>query len=232
MLHRTSPYVVAAVVAILASADTAAAQTYAAPDKPRRHFISVSYDWIYTQPLSFAEHPLSDLVGREVASVPREAYDYRTRDGEILIDVREYTRRGHGAGVTLFPLGSSVGATLALRGSIEQLPDIDVGFTGPGAPPDYRLTGARAYDVSAGIHVADRSAGWGLGSHAFVGGGLGWVRSDQGDGDRYFAEGGGGLTSGPFGVELTLKVAWNRMDQPVAHTFITLPIAVRGTITF
>ena len=232
MLHRISTYGASATLAVCLTAIPAAGQTYAAPDQPRRHFISVSYDWIYTQPLQFADHPLSELVGREVTTAPLEAYDYRTRDGEILIDVREYTRRRSGAGITLFPFGSSVGATLALRGSVEQLPDIDVGFTGPGAPPDYLLTGARAYDVSAGIHVADRSAGWGLGSHAFIAGGLGWIRSDQSDGTRYFAEGGGGLTSGPFGVELTVKFAWNRLDQPVEHRFVTLPVAVRGTLTF
>ena len=32
----------------------------------RRQFLSVSYDWLYTWPLHFAEHPLADLVGADV----------------------------------------------------------------------------------------------------------------------------------------------------------------------
>src|SRR5688572_15178487 len=51
------------------------AQTYE-PDRPTRHFVSVSYDWIYTEPLHFGEHPLQDLLGREVASAQRETYEY------------------------------------------------------------------------------------------------------------------------------------------------------------
>jgi hypothetical protein len=80
--------------------------------------------------------------------------------------------------------------------------------------------------------VSDRSAGWGLGSHAFVMGGVGRIRSDQRDGDRYFAEGGGGLSSGPIGVELSVKFAWNHFTEPVKHQFMTVPITVRGTLTF
>jgi hypothetical protein len=233
MCHRTrTGFITAPLLLVILIAASAAAQTSAPPDKPRRHFISVSYDWSYTQPLHFAEHPLEDLVGTDVASAQREAYDYRTRDGNVLIDVLEFKRRGRGVGLTVYPLGSSVGATLALRGSVEDLPVIRVAFEGEGAPPGYALTGARAYDVGAGIHVADRSPGWGLGSQAFVIGGIGRIRSDLGDGSRYFAEGGGGLTSGPLGVELAVKFAWNRLDQPVDHRFITVPITLRGSLTF
>ena len=78
--------VAAATVAAIVTAAPAAAQTYT-PEKPRRHFISVSVDWLYSHPLHFAEHPLEDLVGTQVASAQFEAYDYRTRDGAILIDV-------------------------------------------------------------------------------------------------------------------------------------------------
>lgn len=207
------------------------AQVYA-PETPRRHFITVSYDWIYTQPLHFAEHPLEDLVGADVASAQLQEHDYETRDGSILIDVLEYRRRSRGGSVTLYPFGSSVGATLALRGSYEPLPVIRIGFEGAAAPAAYALTGARAFDVGAGLHVADRSAGWGLGSHAFLGGGIGRIRSDLGDGERFFAEAGGGLSSGPLGVELGVKFAWNTLNQPVEHRFLTIPITLRGTLTF
>ena len=213
------------------TAAPAEAQSSSAP-RPRRHFVSVSVDWLHTQPLHFGEHPLADLVGREVAAAQREAYDYRTRDGEILIDVLEFSRRARGAGVTIYPLGSSTGATLALRGSYEALPRIRVAFDGPGAPAPYAFTEGKAYDVGIGIHVADRSPGWGLGSQAFVLAGGGRIRSALGDGDRVFAEGGGGLSAGPIGVELSVKFAWNRLDSPIDHRFFTVPLALRGTVTF
>ena len=96
----------------------------------------------------------------------------------------------------------------------------------------YALTDARAYDVGAGLFVADRSAGWGLGSRAFMLGGIGRIRSDLGDGTRIFAEGGGGLSSGPFGVELRSSSPGTAVDEPVDHRFLTIPITVRGTVSF
>lgn len=223
--------IVLALCALLAAAAPAGAQGYV-PEQPRRHFISLSTGWLYTHPLHFEKHPLEALVGAEVALAQREAYDYHTRDGSIRIDVLEFERRGRELGLTIFPFGSSTGATLALRGSVEQLPRIEMRFEGEGAPGPYSLTGARALDVGAGIHVADRSAGWGLGSYAFVGGGAGRIQSSLGGGDRYFAEGGGGLTSGPLGIEIGVKFALNRLTQPVEHRFWTVPVSVRGTLTF
>lgn len=214
-----------------ASAAPASAQTYAV-QKARRHFITVSYGTLSTQALHFSGHPLEDLVGTGVTEAQFEEYDYRTRDGAILIDVLEFKKRGRGAGVTLYPFGLSVGPTLALRGSVEDLPVIRIAFDGAGAPPDYALTGARAYDVSAALYVADRSAGWGLGSHAFIGGGVGRIKSDTRAGDRYFGEAGGGLSSGPLGVELSAKFAMNRFTDPVDHRFLTVPVTLRGTLTF
>jgi len=229
MVHRSLCF--AFVLAIAAPVAPASAQTYSG-QKARRHFITVSIDRLHTQPLHFAEHPLADLVGTEVASAQFEDFDYRTRDGSVLIDVAEFKRRGRGAGVTLYPFGLSVGPALALRGSFEDLPDIRIAFDGAGAPPDYALTEARAYDLSAAVYVADRSAGWGLGSHAFVGGGLGRITSGLRTGDRYFGEAGGGFSSGPLGLELSVKFAMNRMTDPVDHRFLTVPVAIRGTLTF
>jgi hypothetical protein len=223
--------IIASLVAASLCATSASAQTYAVR-KPRRHFVSISTDWLNTQPLHFLEHPLQDLVGRDVATAQFQDYEYRTRDEAILIDVLEFRRRGRGKGITIYPFGLSAGPTLGLRGSIEDLPTIRIAFDGAGAPPDYALTGGRAYDLGAAIYVADRSPGWGLGSHAFVGGGAGRITSDLSDGNRYFAEGGGGLTSGPLGVELSIKFALNRLTAPVDHQFLTVPITVRGTLTF
>ncbi|HET9013113.1 MAG TPA: hypothetical protein VFN38_14905, partial [Gemmatimonadaceae bacterium] len=210
--------ILVASLAVVLCTSTASAQGYK-PKKPRRQFITISTEWLNTQPLHFLEHPLQDLVGRDVAAAQFQNYDYHTRDEQILIDVLEFKRKGRGAGVTLYPFGLSVGPALALRASVEDLPIIRIAFAGAGAPPDYSLSGARAYDFGAALYVADHSRGWGLGSHAFVGGGFGRIRSDAADGTRIFAEGGGGLTSGPIGVDLSLKFGWNRLPTPVEHRF-------------
>jgi hypothetical protein len=209
----------------------ASAQNYTA-NSPRRQFVTVSIDWMHTEPLHFASHPLEDLLGREVASAQREAYDYRTRDEQIQIEVVEFRKRNRGVSVAVYPLGLSSGLTLGVRGSIEDLPTIRLGFSGEGAPAAYGLLAARAYDVGAGVYVADRSAGWGLGSQAFVIGGVGRIRGGNRDGRRLFAEGGGGLTVGPLGVQLAVKFAWNTLTDPVDHTFLTIPVTLRGTLSF
>jgi hypothetical protein len=228
MLHRALFVVVS--IAILTPLP-ALAQPYKEA-RPRRQFITITVDWLNTQPLHFLEHPLQDLVGTEVASAQFKPYEYETRDGLTHIDVLEFSRRGRGGGITVYPLGISVGTTLGIRASVESLPNIRVAFDGPGALDNYTFTDAHAYDVGVGLFVADRSRGWGLGSRAFVLAGGGRIRSSLSDGTRVFAEGGGGLSSGPFGVELSVKFAWNRLDEPVAHRFLTIPIALRGTLSF
>jgi hypothetical protein len=229
MVHRI--LVVGTLAFFVSIPSPSSAQTYS-EKKPRRHFVTVSLDWLYTQPLHFADHPLSDLLRTAVAAAQFQDYDYETRDGLTRIDVLEFNRQSRGAGITLFPIGLSSGATLGIRASFEELPTIRVAFDGPGSLDRYVLTDARAYDVGAGLWAADRSAGWGLGSHAFVDGGIGRIHSELGNGKRYFAEGGGGLTSGPFGLELSVKFAWNTLDEPIKHHFFTVPITLRGTLTF
>ena len=212
-------------------AGSAGAQTYGEP-KPRRQFITISIDWLNTEPLHFASEPLEDLVGRDVAAAQREAYDYRTRDEQILIDVLEFRRRNRAMTVAVYPLGLSAGPTFGIRGSIEEMPTIRIAFDGEGAPANYALTGGKAYDIGAGLYIADRSSGWGLGSQAFIVGGVGRLRADQREGTRMFAEGGGGLSVGPFGAQLAVKFAWNTLTEPVEHRFLTVPITLRGTISF
>ena len=104
-----------AALMLCAGSSLASAQTYEV-QKPRKHFVSFSYDWIYTEPLHFAEHPLSDLVGRAVTPTQREDYEYRTKDDATLIDVIEFSRRQIGLGASIYPLGMSSGPTLMLRG--------------------------------------------------------------------------------------------------------------------
>ena len=222
---------IAAALLIGAFAAPAAAQDYSVR-KPRRQFVTVSVDWLNTEPLHFASHPLEDLVGRDVAAAQNEVYEYRTRDEQVTIDVLEFRKRNRAASIAVYPFGLSSGTTLGLRASVEEVPTIRIDFEGEGAPADYALTGARAYEVGAGIYVADRSPGWGLGSQAFIVGGLGRMRSDQGEGKRMFAEGGGGLSVGPLGVQLAVKFAWNTIQEPVEHRFLTIPITLRGTLSF
>ena len=140
----------------------AEAQTYT-PPQAGRQFISVAYNWLYTWPQRLADHPLEDLLGTPVDEA-EPPHDYRTRDGSTVIDLLEFNRRGQGASVTVYPIGMSVGPTLGVRGSVENLPDIRFAFDGPGALDSYALTNAIAYDVGAGVYVADRAPGWGLGS--------------------------------------------------------------------
>ena len=220
------------VLAVLSSVPApASAQNYTR-NTPRRQFVTVSIDWMHTEPLHFASHPLEDLLGRDVASAQRETYDYRTRDEQIQIEVLEFRKRNRGVSVAVYPLGLSSGVTLGIRGSVDEMPTVRLGFSGEGAPPAYDLIGARAYEAGAGLYVADRSAGWGLGSQAFVIGGVGRIRGGNRDGSRLFAEGGGGLTVGPLGVQLAVKFAWNTLNDPVDHKFLTIPVTLRGTLSF
>jgi hypothetical protein len=207
------------------------AQTYKAP-KARRHFISVSFEKQFVQPYSFAKHPLEELLGQPVDEVFLESFQYRTRDQRTLVNVVEYGKRATALGATVYPFGASVGATLAVRGSIETIPTIRVAFAGPAPAPTYELTNGRATDLGIGIDMSDRAPGWGLGAHAFIMGGIGRIQTDQMKGTRYFGEGGGGVTSGPFGVDVSVKFTVNRFTTPVAHRVYMVPVSVRGTLTF
>ena len=200
--------------------------------KARRHFISVSFEKHFVQPQGFAKHPLEELLGQPVDEVRLETFQYRTRDGQTLVNVLEYGKDATAIGATVYPFGSSVGAALAIRGSIETLPTIRVAFSGPAPVPAYVLTNGRAMDLGFGIDMSDRAPGWGLGAHAFVLGGFGRVNTDQLDGRRYFIEGGGGVMSGPLGLDIAFKYAINRFTTPVTHSVHMLPISVRGTLTF
>lgn len=228
-MHRQSLAAGAALFFIVAVTCAAPA---AAQSGARRQFISVSFDNFRTQPLHFGEWPVSELVGREVAKAQRENHDYESRDGQTTVEVIEFKRRGRGFGVTVYPFGLASGPTLGVRVSREELPAIRLAMRGPAAVPGYNFTDAYALDASVGLYVGDRAPGWGLGSHAFVGGGAGLVRSGVGDGRRVFAEGGGGLSVGPLAVQLAVKFALNRLDAPVEHQFLTVPIALRTSVSF
>jgi hypothetical protein len=224
---------IAALGVVCALAVPAAAQTPAyQAKKARKHFISITFDQLWIHPYSFAEHPLEELLGQPVNEVHLQDYQYETQDRQVRVSVLEYGKRGSGIGATVYPFGSSVGATLAIRASVESLPDIRVAFSGPAPMAAYALTGGRATDFGVGLEMSDRSAGWGVGAHAFIIGGIGRVRTDQMDGTRYFGEGGGGIMFGPFGVDLSVKYTVNRFDAPVSHSIHMVPVSLRGSLTF
>lgn len=216
----------------LAAPPAAGTQPYQ-PAKARKRFVSLTVEQQSVQPSSFAQHPVQELLGgRRVEDVHLQPYQYRTRDQLTTVTVLEYRKPGYGIGATLYPFGSSEGATLALRGSIESMPTIHLSFEGEAPAPTYDLTGGRAVDVGVGIDMSDRSGGWGVGSHAFVIGGVGRAQTDQRDGTRYFGEGGGGIMFGPFGVDIAVKYIVTRFDLPETHELRTIPVCVRGTLTF
>jgi hypothetical protein len=201
--------------------------------KPRKQFVTITLDGMNTVPLHFKEFPLEELVGKELSAVHvEEGVDYRSRDGLTTVDVLEYRRRNQGAGVMVYPFGASIGPTLVIRGSLEQIPVTRVVIREASGAERYDLIDGRAFDVGAGILVSDRSAGWGLGSQTFVIAGVGKLGGERGDGRRYFVEGGGGVTFGPFGVQLSMKFARNYLSDPREHSFFTVPITWRGTVSF
>jgi hypothetical protein len=228
MVHRSRIVCTAALVICCAAG--ALAQDVGT-SHPRRQFVTVSYDWLYTWPLHFGKFPLEDIVGvaMDEGDPP---YDYRSEDGRTLADVERFERRNRAVGVAIYPFGLAAGPTLGVRGSIERLPEIRVRLEGASPIPFYSFTSGVAYDLGAGVYVADRSAGWGLGAYSFLVGGFGRITSDEGNGRRYFAEGGGGLQSGPFGFELSVKFGWNKLTEPLEHRFFTVPVNMRATVSF
>ena len=142
--------------AVVFAPGLASAQPYT-DAKPRRQFVTVSIDWLHTQPLHFLEHPLEDLVGTEVAAVAVRGLRLRDPRRLTLIDVLEFSRRGRGRrhhGLSLRhqrrgDAGESAAASRAARHPHRLR-------RARRARQLYVLTDARAYDVGAGLFVADR----------------------------------------------------------------------------
>jgi hypothetical protein len=221
---------------LLACASDVAAQSSFRQFKPkaRKQWFAVSAAWLNSMPLHLKEAPLEQLVGRELGTSQRANWDYESRgDGGITqVDVIEYSRRQRGYGLAIYPFGSSSGATLMLKASYETLPVFRASITGPAEVNGYELTDGNAWDAGVGLIVADRAPGWGLGSHAYVVGGVGRIDTNLGGGTRVFGEGGGGLSVGPIGVELGVKFAYNKLKEPVEHGFYTVPVTLRATFGF
>ena len=202
--------------------------------KVRKQYFAVSTDWLNMMPLHLKEAPFEQLTGKELGTSQRSDWDFESRgDGGLTqVDVIEYQRRSRGVGLAVYPFGSSQGPTLMVKGAMENLPSFRARIEGPAAVSSYELVDARAWDLGVGVIFADRSPGWGLGSHAYVVGGIGRLDSSHGSGQRVFGEGGGGLSLGPIGVEIAMKFALNKLSSPIEHKFYTVPVTVRATIGF
>src|SRR5687768_6849684 len=221
---------------LFACATDASAQSSFRQFKPkvRKQWFSVSAAWLHNMPLHLKEAPLEQLVGRELGTSQRKEWDYESRgDGGITtVDVVEYRRRARGLGLAVYPFGSSTGPALMLKGSYETIPVLRATISGPAAVNSYNLTDGSAWDAGVGVIVADRAPGWGLGSHAYIVGGVGRIDTNLGAGTRVFGEGGGGLSVGPIGVELGVKFALNKLKDPIEHKFYTVPVTLRATFGF
>ena len=172
-----------------------------------------------------------DLVGREVAAAQFEAYDYRTRDGPILIDVLEFKRRGRGAGVTVYPFGLSVGPTLALRGSIEELPTIRDRLrrrrraAALRADRRARVRRRRRDCMSPIARPAGASEATPSSAAASAG-----SRATSATAIASSPKAAAGSTPVRSAWSCRVKFAWNHLTEPVDHHFLTVPITLRGTL--
>lgn len=225
---------IGAALLVASSVDVSAQSARQFKPKSRKQYFAVSTDWLNMMPLHLKEAPFEQLTGKELGTSQRKDWDYESRgDGGLTqVDVLEYQRRARGFGIAVYPFGSSVGPSLMVKGSLENLPSFRARFDGPSNVSSYELIDAKAYDVGAGVIVADRSPGWGLGSHAYVIGGGGRLDSSHGNGSRVFGEAGGGLNLGPAGIEISMKFALNKLASPVEHKFYTVPFTVRATFGF
>jgi len=220
---------------LLASVSDVSAQTFRQfKPRSRTQWFAVSTDWLNMMPLHLKEAPFEQLVGRELGTSQLKEWDYETREdgGLTQVDVLEYQRRSRGFGLAVYPFGSSRGPSLMLKAAHEKLPRFRARISGPSNVDSYELLDAKAWDLGAGVIVADRSPGWGLGSHAYVIGGVGRLDSAHGAGTRIFGEAGGGLNIGPIGVEIGVKFARNKLANPIDHMFYTVPVTFRATIGF
>lgn len=233
-MKKISVCLLGAALLVAFSTDVSAQSSRQFKPKSRKQYFAVSTDWLNMMPLHLKEAPFEQLTGRELGTSQRKDWDYESRgDGGLTqVDVLQYQRRSRGFGLAVYPFGSSSGPSLMLKGAMENLPAFSARFDGPSHVSAYELVDAKAWDVGAGIIVADRSPGWGLGSHAYVIGGIGRLDSAHGTGSRVFGEGGGGLSVGPVGVEIAMKFALNKLANPIEHTFYTVPVTLRATIGF
>src|SRR5262249_46718676 len=138
--HSTDVYVILERMLIQTASALCLAASLAAPasqarpyhaQKARRHFITIYAERQFVPGTGFETHPLQELLGREVNEVHLQSYHYRTKDNQTFITVNDFGRRATAIGAVVYPFGSSQGPTLAIKGSLESIPDVRVSFAGP-----------------------------------------------------------------------------------------------------
>jgi hypothetical protein len=201
------------------------------PVEPRKQWVTFTLDWAYSHPLHFKERPLEELTGVELGERQAEP-EFGSGDGRTTVDIFELNRRIHGWSVAGYPLGAGNGPSLMVRYSYETLPVTRFEIRSPAGSELYLLTDGTAKDFSVGVIVSDRQRGWGLGAHSFFLAGFGKLNGERGSGDRYLAEAGAGINVGPLGFQFAVKIAYNKLSDPRAHSFYTVPISLRGTVSF
>ena len=174
----------------------------------------VSYDWLYTQPLHFAEHPVEDLVGQRGGGGAVRGLrlpDPRRHDPHRRARVQAARPRGRRHGVSVRPeRRRDAGAPRQRRGSAGHPHRLRRRRRAADVRAD-RRAGVRRVGARSSWPI-DRPAGASEAMPSSAGASAG-SRATRTDGDRIFAEGGGGLNSGPIGVELSIKFAWNHLDR-------------------
>jgi len=199
--------------------------------KPRRQFITFTIDRLNTFPLHFKDFPLEQLTGTDISDYHYDG-SYRSKDGKITVSDLRFRRPNRGLGAMLYPFGTKNGASLAIRGSYESLPLVQFTINSANGSEKYLLTDGRVYDLGLGVIVNDRPPGWKLGTHSFFLIGTGKIKEPRGNGKRYFIEGGGGVNTGPLGIELSVKISRNHLIIPRPHYFYTVPVCLRATLSF
>jgi hypothetical protein len=202
------------------------------PVQPRKQWVTFTLDWAYSRPVHFMERPLEELTGVELGETRQPGPEYRSANGLTTVDIFELERPIHGWSVAGYPLGAGNGPSLMLRYSYETLPVTRFEISNPGGSELYLLRDGSSKDFSIGVIISDRQRGWGLGAHSFFLAGFGKLDGERGPGDRYLVEAGAGVNVGPMGFQFALKLAYNKLDDPRAHTFITVPLSLRGTLSF
>ena len=93
------------------------------------------------------------------------------------------------------------------------------------------MTDGTAKDFSVGVIVSVASA-VGVWEHISSSSGIRQTERGTRSGDRYLGEAGAGLNVGPLGFQVAVKIAYNKLSDPRAHSFYTVPISLRGTLSF
>ena len=160
---------------------------------------------------AFDDHPLADLLGAAGRRSPPAVVpvpDARSADARQRARVRQ-ARDRHRRDRLSVRLERR-GRRSPIRGSIESVPTIRARVHRAGAGADLRADQRPRHRLGVGLDMSDRSPGWGLGATRSSSAVSAGSQTDQMDGTRYFGEGGGGIMSGPFGVDLSVKFTVNR----------------------